>query len=253
MILEDMRDLEVYADKVAIKAGQIIEAINWDDLPPEKKCVLLEKKAILFSEIERLYYLARKGGVVNPPEFDVHADSIMRDEVEFLKVVRQVFPYWDVRNTKICDIIYDEYERARMERERWLDVESKDSRYKCCENGHCFKNIEHDCRWCGTKEVIGRLDENTQILNRILYVGRREGKWIITTNPIIEGKSEQIRKITVDLVGKYKLYYHLDGKNPNPFCNNNIQLGDQSIKGKSLVQLCDKLIDEGLNEITIQL
>lgn len=75
----------------------------------------------------------------------------------------------------------------------------------------------------------------------------------MTTDSNVEGKCHGIRKITVDKVGKYKLYYHLDGQNPNPFCNNSIKLGEgeRIMKGSHLVELCDKLIDSGSDKVLL--
>ena len=258
MLVWDTTELKEYAAKVATKTDQINEAINWEELSFVKKITLKKKLKIakerLSYAIECINRLPQHWG----SSLDYY-DKLIRDEEErFLNLVRHLFPYQKNMNKKIADIIYDrEWHRkstihgAIIEEKMWLERELKDKRYKCCRNNHCYKNTEHTCRWCGNGEVMDRVDENMPIHNRIFYVGIRDGKWVLSTNPDIESKSEQIRKITIDMVGKYKHYYHLDGKNPNPFYNNDINIGNQNIKGGYLVQLCDKLLDGGLNEILI--
>lgn len=151
---------------------------------------------------------------------------------------------------KKCEI--EMFEKKKREEEAWIEQENKDKRYKCCINGHCYENLKSSCPWCGETEVADRIDEKTPINYRQLYVGQPYGgRWVLTTNPDVEGKSERIRKITVDMVGKYKLYYHLDGQNPNPLCRSHIKLGDESFMGWQFVQLCDEIIDGGLNNILI--
>lgn len=150
---------------------------------------------------------------------------------------------------KKCEI--EIFEKKKREQEGWVEQENKDNRYKCCKIGHCYENIKSSCPWCVETDVFERVDENTPIENIDLYLGHPYGSWVLTTDPNIEGKSDRIRKITIDRVGGYKLYYHLDGQTPNPFCNNSIKLGDKIMKGSRLVELCDKLIDGGLNKLLL--
>ena len=155
---------------------------------------------------------------------------------------------------KQLEIILEKEEKERKKRaeKEWVKKESKDPRYKCCENGHCYKNTEHFCRWCGKDYIVKRLDVATPIKTIDLYVGIRNRRWVLTKDPDIEGKHARIRKITVEMVGKYKLYYHLDGQNPNPFPTNKIVLGDgQIIGGATLLHLCDMLVESDLKEVFI--
>ena len=146
----------------------------------------------------------------------------------------------------------EEKERKKRTEKEWVEKESRDPRYKCCKNGHCYKNTEHCCRWCGKKYVARRIDVATPIKTIDLYVGIRNRRWVLTKDPDIEGKHARIRKITVEMVGKYKLYYHLDGQNPNPFPTNKIVLGDgQIIGGATLLHLCDMLVESDLKEVML--
>ena len=165
-------------------------------------------------------------------------------DIEVFKI-----PDWE----KLEEILEkEEKERKKRVEKEWVEKESRDPRYKCCRNGHCYKNTEHFCRWCGKKFIVRRLDGSIPIRTIDLYVGIRDGNFVLTKNPDIEDKSARIRKITVELVGKYKLYYHLDGQNPNPFPTNKIILGDgQIIEGAKLLQLCDMLVDSDLYEVLI--
>jgi hypothetical protein len=133
----------------------------------------------------------------------------------------------------------------------WAKEEAKDKRWKVCPQGHCYKNVEHNCRWCGSTKVLSRVHDDTPTVDAILYVGKRNGQWVLTKDSNIEGQGDDIRNIKVEVTRGYKSYYHLDGKNPNPFYNNTIKLGDHKIDGDYLVKLCDKLIDSNLNEILV--
>lgn len=96
-----------------------------------------------------------------------------------------------------------------------------------------------------------RVEEDAPRTNVVLFVGQRNGQWVLTTDPDIEGKGEQIRKITVEIVGGHKLYYHLDGQKPNPFNNNSIKLDKKTTTGRWLTKKCDKLIDENMEEVPL--
>ena len=247
------------AAEVSAKAEQIDAAIDWDELPVEKKDALNEAKGDLLCRIFWAKLQAKGGGLVgHSVDIKGNIDKLHEAVKAYLNKVGEIFPSQDIQNTKLFDILYDEeWRREEAERQKQMEIqkclekESLDKRYKCCKNGHCYGNLAFSCPWCGETDVLERVDENTPIESIDLYVGHPYGRWVLTTDSNIEGKSERIRKITVDMVGKYKLYYHLDGQNPNPFCNNNIKLGDHIMKGSRLVELCDKLIDDGLNELLL--
>lgn len=245
--------------EVSAKADQIEAEIDWDELPIEKKVALKEAKGDLLCRISWAKLQAEGGGHVGHyVDIEGNIDKLCVAQKAYMNMVRVFFPYQDVLNTKLFDILYDEEwrkeeaERQRqMEIEKHLEKESLDNRYKCCKNGHCYDNLTFSCPWCGETDVLERVAENTPIESIELYVGHSYGRWVLTTDSNIEGKGDRIRKITIDRIGKYKLYYHLDGQNPNPFCNNSIKLGEHIMKGSRLVELCDKLIDDGLNKLLL--
>ena len=261
MLVWDTKPIMKCAAEVSAKAKQIDAAIDWDELPTEKKDALIEAKGYLSCRIAWAELQAGGGGLVgHSVDIEGNIDKLCEAQKAYLNMVRVIFPYQAVQNTKLFDILYDEgwqrdeAERQRqMEKQKRLEKEALDKRYKCCKNGHCYGNMFFSCPWCGETDVFERVDENTPIESTDLYVGHLYGRWVLTTDPNVEGKCHSIRKITVDKVGKYKLYYHLDGQNPNPFCNNNIKLGvgERIMKGNRLVELCDKLIDRGLNKLLL--
>lgn len=144
-----------------------------------------------------------------------------------------------------------EERRAAAEREWAIQKEQdRDPRWKVCKNGHCFKNTEHKCQWCGEKEFVSRLNEKTPIHTKQLFVGKRGNKWVVTTDSTIEGQTERIRNISVDFCGKNRFYYHMDGKNPHPFCFNTIRLDENTtIQGRELVNACDIIMMKVVNEV----
>lgn len=144
-------------------------------------------------------------------------------------------------------------ESERTWRQLWLKKEMQDPRWKLCQCGHCIKNTDKWCHWCKNDEVVERIDKDTPVRKVDLYVGQKEGQWVLTFNPNIGNRSERIRKITVELVGDYKHYYHLDGQNPNPFRDNIIKLGDGYLYGEELTEKCDLLLDGDLYEIPLTL
>ena len=150
------------------------------------------------------------------------------------------------------DEIWDNIYSDEVDAEELIEQENKDERYKCCKNGHYYENEKHACPWCGDEDVVEMLDVKIPI-NRIdLYVGNPYGGgWVLTTNPNVECKSERIRKVTVDMVGKCKLFYHLDGQNPNPLYRSHIKLGNECYEGWQFVYFCDEIIDNGLSNILI--
>ncbi len=142
-------------------------------------------------------------------------------------------------------------ETAERAEQKWIEEQGKDPRWKVCENGHCFDNTLHSCKWCNGRNVVARVEKDSPCIDVVLYVGCRNGEWVLTTDSDIEGQSERIRKITIEMVGGYKLYYHIDGQNPNPFAYSDIRLGDKIISGRKLTEKCDQLIDEKLDELTL--
>ena len=112
-------------------------------------------------------------------------------DIEVFKI-----PDWE----KLEEILEkEEKERKKRAEKEWVEKESRDPRYKCCKNGHCYKNTEHYCRWCGKKYVARRIDVATSIKTIDLYVGIRNRRWVLTKDPDIEGKHVRIRKITGDV------------------------------------------------------
>lgn len=146
-----------------------------------------------------------------------------------------------------------EKRRAIWERrEKIFQKLAEDPRWKVCKHGHCFKNTERVCRWCGETDFVERLDENTPIYTKELYVGVKNDDWVLTDDPHITGQTERIRSITVDCNGKYKFYYHMDGKNPHPFHSNTIHLDDETtVKGGYLVKMCDIILNGKIHEIRL--
>lgn len=259
MLIWDTTPIIKCADAVIAKADTIEAAINWDELLPEKKDVLTRAKIALSSAASLAKLKAENGHVGHYVDIEGIIQKLNLARDEYLIVFRQVFPGGEIQDPVLFNLLYDEewliMEKKRVEQmwhEKRLYFEMKDGRYKCCKNGHCYNYLRPPCPWCGEEEVVERLDINTPITTIDFFVGCRDGKWGLTTNPDIEGKSERLRKITVDMVGKHKLYYHLDGQNPNPFCNNSILLGDQRFEGRRIVQLCDELLDGNKDFILIK-
>lgn len=125
--------------------------------------------------------------------------------------------------------------------------------WNVCKHGHCSKHLEYKCRWCGETDFVERLDEDIPVeTKKKLYVGVKDGKWVLTEDPHITGQTERIRSITVDCNGKYKIYYHMDGQNPHPFHSNTIHLNDETtIKGGYLVKMCDIILNGKIHEIRL--
>lgn len=258
MLIWDTTPIIKCADEVSAKADRIEAAINWDDLPPEKKDDLTRAKIALSSATSLAKLKAENGRVGHYVDIEGNIQKLNLARNEYLSVFRQVFPGQEIQDPVLFYLLYDEewliMEKKRVEQmwhEKRLYFEMKDDRYKCCKNGHCYSYLKPPCPWCGEEEIVERLDKNIPVTTIDIFVGYHDGNWILTTNPNIEGKSEQLRKITVDLVGKHKLYYHLDGQNPNPFCNNIIKLDDMRFEGRRIVQLCDELLDGGRDTILI--
>lgn len=140
----------------------------------------------------------------------------------------------------------------KREHDEWIAEQSKDPRWKVCKRGHCFKNVEHHCRWCGEADIADRIEEPNTMYTKKLFVGKKDDKWILTTDANIEGQTDKIRSITIDYSGEHRFYYHIEGKNPNPFHANNIKLDDiMMIKGVDLVNSCDTLIATNAQELIL--
>lgn len=237
------------ADNYKYTMDRFVSGIDKSNLPNEIKKDLKEKAVAFGLQIS----IAEERSKITEHKVDIERECARLAEYynSLMNSARQVLPFRETDTSLLASVIYDEvWKQAEKERIK-LELESKDKRYKCCKNGHCYMNIEHKCRWCGEDNVVDRLDMSIPICKKVLYVGQRDGRWLLTTDSNIDGKSERIRSITIDMVGKYKLYYHMDGQNPNPFCDNIIKIGMSQIKGSRLVQLCDKLIDEELQEVDL--
>lgn len=150
-----------------------------------------------------------------------------------------------------CTVRVDNYfnildEKAKQEAERKeqerINEEMKDPRWKVCPNGHCYENIRTECIWCGEKDIADRLDKDISLQHKELYVGKRNGHYVLTTDHNIPMQEERLRKITVDYFQDKFIYFHLDGKNPNPFHFNVIRLNEGCINGRILTKLCEDVI-----------
>lgn len=250
LIPDDFRDMLLSIERPvdAFVASVISDFIREYDWSTVKNPLL---KAELYREVGQFDQSMEILRSINRVELDEYEQGIYDDiKIRVEQKDVNVFRIKSVQERAKEEMI----ERGRMmamERMRWLEEQEKDPRLKVCKNGHCFKNLEHECRWCGEQEVVGRVEEDTPRIDVVLFVGQRDGQWVMTTDPDIEGKSKRIRKITVDIVGGYKRYYHLDGQNPDPFCHNTIRLDDKSFFGEELIEKCDRLIDENLEEVPL--
>lgn len=144
-----------------------------------------------------------------------------------------------VRTDNYFAILKEQAEQAEKER---INEEMKDPRWKVCPNGHCFENIRKECIWCGEKTVVDRLDKDIDLQHKELYVGKQNGHYILTTNASIPMQNESIRKITVDYYKDKFVYFHLDGKNPNPFYFNALSLEQGGIGGRLLTKCCEDIV-----------
>lgn len=229
--------------------GVINEFINSNNWEKSEKLLL---KAELYRESQQFDKCKETLLTIDSSKIDRFDFLIYRDIMERNnKCDNKVFRILDEKERMKIELL-EEMKKAKKAKEEWVAKESQDTRYKSCTNGHCFKNLDYSCRWCAGKNSDKRLDEKTPITTIDIYMGAYDGNIVLTTNPDIGGKNDYIRKITVDMVGNYKLYYHLDGKNPNPFYSNTIRLNNEiTIKGGDLVRSCDALIDGNLDEIII--
>ena len=132
-------------------------------------------------------------------------------------------------------------EAERKEQER-INEEMKDPRWKVCPNNHCYENIRTECIWCGEKDVVDRLDKDVCLQHKDLYVGKQDGHDILTTDASIPMQGERIRKITVDYYQDKFIYFHIDGKNPNPFYFNALRLEQGGIGGRLLTKCCEDIV-----------
>ena len=141
-------------------------------------------------------------------------------------------------------------EAEQKEQER-INEEMKDPRWKICPNGHCYENIRKNCIWCGDDNVVGRLEKDIILQHRELYVGKQDGHYILTSDASIPLQEERIRKITIDYYQDKFIYFHMDGKNPHPFCFNTIKLNQGSIKGRTLTKLCEDILIGKCNSVDL--
>lgn len=135
-----------------------------------------------------------------------------------------------VRTNNYFKILEEEAERKEQER---INEEMKDPRWKVCPNNHCYENIRTECIWCGEKDVVDRLDKDVCLQHKDLYVGKQDGHDILTTDASIPMQGEIIRKITVDYYQDKFIYFHIDGKSPNPFYING---------GRFLTKCCEDIV-----------
>ena len=143
-----------------------------------------------------------------------------------------------------------EAQAEKKEQER-INEEMKDPRWKICPNGHCYENIRKNCIWCGDDNVVGRLKKDIILQHRELYVGKQNGHYILTSDASIPLQEERIRKITIDYYQDKFIYFHMDGKNPHPFCFNTIKLNQGSIKGRTLTKLCEDILISKCNSVDL--
>ena len=135
-----------------------------------------------------------------------------------------------VRTDNYFAILKEQAEQAEKER---INEEMKDPRWKVCPNNHCYENIRTECIWCGEKDVVDRLDKDVCLQHKDLYVGKQDGHDILTTDASIPMQGERIRKITVDYYQDKFIYFHIDGKDPNPFHING---------GRFLTKCCEDIV-----------
>lgn len=249
-IPDDFRDMLLSRERpvdafVASVIGDFVREYDWSkEKNPLLKAELCREAGQFDKSMETLQSIKREE--LDDYERGMYDDIKMRVEQKDIKVFR-------IKSVqeRADDAMKKRWEKmAELERQ-WLEEQKKDPRLKVCKNGHCFKNTEHMCKWCGEKEVVERVEDDAPRTNVVLFVGQRNGQWVLTTDPDIEGKGEQIRKITVEIVGGHKLYYHLDGQNPNPFNNNSIKLDKKTTTGRWLTKKCDRLIDEKLGKVPL--
>lgn len=141
-------------------------------------------------------------------------------------------------------------EAERKEQER-INEEMKDPRWKICPNGHCYENIMKECAWCGEDNVVGRLDKDTELQHKELYVGKQNEHYILSSDANIPMQEERIRKITIDYYQDKVIYFRIDGKNPHPFYFNTIRLDQGCIKGSVLTKLCENILKGAYDSVDI--
>lgn len=175
---------------------------------------------------------------------DIKQRVAQRDRIVFR--VMSASEKYEERARKMREEIEMAAEKAKRER---IEEQEKDPRLKVCEEGHCFSHLEHRCEWCCSEKVVNRVENGAYGKVVKLYVGQRDGQWVLTINPRVKGKPDNFRSITVELVGGYRRNYRIEGDNPNPWCHYAIKLGGDTIIGRDLTKKCDQLIAEDLEEI----
>lgn len=210
-------------------------------------------KAELYREAGMFEQCAETLKTVDYKQLDEDIRGIYREiEKRMEDKVKKVFRIGEVYVTQAEKLEAEKRRAIWEQREKVFNEQAADPRWKVCKHGHCFKNTERECRWCGEEEFVERIDEHTPIFTKQLFVGKRNGKWVLTTDQNIEGQTERIRSITIDYNGKYHFYYLLDGKNPHPFYFNSIRLDDNtSIEGKRIAKACDLILSGKTQEVSL--
>lgn len=146
-----------------------------------------------------------------------------------------------------CTVLINDYHKeliaeAKQQEQKRINEEKKDPRWKVCLNRHCFENIRTACIWCGSTKVVARLDKNIEIQHKVLYIGKLKGHYILTEDANIPKQEDRVRKITIDYYQDKFIYFHLDGKNPNPVLSSRIKLDGGMINGLTLRKLCEDIV-----------
>lgn len=162
MIVWDTTPIMKCVAEVSAKADQIEAEIDWEELSTEKKNALKKAKEYLLCRISWAKLQAEGGGYVGHyVDIEGNMDKLCEARKAYLNMVRTIFPYQDVQNSKLFDILYDEEWRSedveiqkQIEMQKRLEKEALDKRYKCCKNGHCYGNMAFSCPWCGETGVL---------------------------------------------------------------------------------------------------
>lgn len=183
-------------------------------------------------------------------EFLGSDDGWIYDEIFTRAKNKDVRVFRILNERKRSQMEYENKLRESKEAEqRWMEDQLKDSRYKVCKRGHCYKNTQRLCWWCGNDNVVKRVDENEPREVVELYMVQCDGHWLLTKNNEIGVLTGTQRKITVELLGGYKLCYRIDGQEDFPYNNTMIKVGSESVNARRITEKCDLLIDEGLEKV----
>lgn len=107
MLIWDTTPIIDVADDISVKESQINAAINWDDLSPEKKEVLTKAKIDLSSSIGWARLVADNGHVGHYVDIQGNISELRHAQDAYLIIVKQMFPYQDVQNTRLSDLLYN--------------------------------------------------------------------------------------------------------------------------------------------------